>query len=269
MIITESFVWINFPKTASTFVRECLRELYTIPWWNLAKKRRFKGRWMKEIDVRNIRSKNPSRAGKPTPHGMLRQIPPEFSHLPVVTALRCPAERLVSLFNYGDWKKNEAIPFSLEEIKLHFPSFPNLSFEMFIEYLKFYYLNCKLIVGNNLVSIGPQSWDLLDFFYTETNHDPNILNFNSFKEIEALFSNVTILGSEKINKSLHHFLHEQQHYQRDIQFILDKKKVNVSSNICSYQNNDYQKKILNDEYLFDMIFRNNGKISMDFTSVRL
>ena len=108
MIITDSFVFLNYPKTGSTFVREALSELY---------KKKQKKRWpwsrnkryFEMYEAPDVREMSQQRYGNPNPHGTYWQIPERAQHLPVYSVFRDPFRRVPSLYHYADWKKQEAL----------------------------------------------------------------------------------------------------------------------------------------------------------------
>jgi hypothetical protein len=258
MIITESFVWINFPKTASTFVRECLRELYIIPWWNLAKKNRFKNRWMNELELPLIFAPDIPRYGIPTPHGVMRQIPSEFQELPVLSAVRDPVERLVSLYHYGDWKKQDALPKPLDEIRNQYPTFPEIDF---FDFYELYHKIKYIIVGNSIISIGPQSHSLLKFFCKESQILNNSkIHFKSWQEVSALFNTVNFISSTNISADLRAHLIKYNFDSKDINFIENKKRVNVSAQSKIKISSELKYKIYEQEWILDLINKKSGRV---------
>jgi hypothetical protein len=260
MIITESFVWINFPKTASTFARECLRELYRIPCWNLAKKKRFKGRWIKEINMPLIFAPDIPRFGKPTPHGVVRQIPDEYNKLKILSAVRDPVERLLSLYHYGDWKKNDALIDSIETINIRYPNFPDIQFEEFYEYL--YEKKRYVSVNNNKYAIGRQSYSLLNFFCNRENiEDNNKIKFDSWEKLAEIFNKVIFISAKNISQNLYNNLLKLGYSQKDLEFILKKDKINVSNKDYNIQlNNELKKNIYSSEWVLDTIHNSSGNI---------
>lgn len=260
MIITESFVWINFPKTASTFVRECLRELYTIPWWNLAKRKRFDGRWMREMEMPLIYAPDIARFGKPTPHGVVRQIPQEYIHLKMLSSVRDPVERLVSLYHYADWKKTDALNDSIDNLRARYPKFPDLKFD------EFYDLFCqkqkRFIVNKKSYLLGGQSYSLLNFFCNFQNiHNNQEIIFQSWGELAEIFNQVVFISSKNFSRQLFENILKFGYSQKDLNFILDKEMVNISKrNSEVIINNSLTQKIYASEWLLDMINNGSGQI---------
>jgi hypothetical protein len=228
MIITESFVWINYPKTASTFVRNALTELYEIKPLDFMKAWRFRSRFMKEVMCPELRPETGERHGTPTPHGTVSQIPLIHKRLPVVSAFRDPADRYISLYNFGDWKSPDVMPESIDKIKETFPSYPNLNLPEFIRYITFYYGQTRLKVGDQEWSIGAHSADFLRFFTKYDSADPTAIKYDSWKSLENEISAVKFLYCDNINQELYEWLSIQKFHRRDIEFIINKSRVNVS-----------------------------------------
>lgn len=229
MIITESFVWINYPKTASTFVREALKDVYACRSTDIAKKWRMRNRRMEEKLLPEMRPGSGERRGSPTPHGTVSQIPESFRHLPVVSSYRSPVGRYLSLYNYGDWKKPDQYPDAMENIKVHFSEFPNLGLNEFIRFVDRYYGNVTLHAGEDKVTIGPLSADFLRFFTLPSKSDVNCLAFDSWAQIERDLGKVTFLDSSNINQELTKWLLKFRFPKKDIRFLEEKAASNVSN----------------------------------------
>jgi len=229
MIITESFVWINNPQTASTFVRETLRQLYTIsPADSEEKRKRFQSRWIKEILCPERRPGAGKRTGQPTPHGTVSQIPIQCRHLPVASAIRDSVSRYLSLYNYRDWQKLDQLPAPIEVVLEHFPNFPNLGFEEFVEYSPKFYGTADLMVGDVCFRAGPLSMDFLRFFTVPQESNTAIISFKSWEDLISQIQKTKFLSTANVNKSLHDFLLEFGFHKDDLAFILNKPPSNVS-----------------------------------------
>ncbi|MFG0329501.1 MAG: hypothetical protein ACF8PN_06320 [Phycisphaerales bacterium] len=138
MIITPEFVLVNFPKTGSTFARVMLSEI---------DRRRDQGRiaglrrtlglgrpFYRELMLPNLRREG--RRRHRSQHGTVAQIPERYRDRPVVCVVRNPFDRYVSQFRFGHWKHRPSTP-QRDEIRDHFPAFPDLSFEQFLEFCEF------------------------------------------------------------------------------------------------------------------------------------
>lgn len=212
---------------------------------------------MKEIHVPNIRSKNPLRQGKPTPHGMVRQIPEEYKNLPVVSAIRAPLERMVSLYQYGDWKKQEAVPVPIHEIKLKFPRFPELNLLEFVDYLYFISKNCRLTIGDENVPLGTQSWAMIDFYYPHNFRGSGQFHFTDHSELWNIFNNIIFLDSSLINIELHNLLLKFGYHKNDLSFLVKKGKVNVSKKTTSDIDKYFIEKMNQSEWIVNHILKQN------------
>lgn len=228
MIITESFVWINYPKTGSTFVRECLRKLYQTPWIDLPKVLRMRGRFLEELKVPETRPGVGGREGKPTPHGRVSQIPTEHKNKPILSSIRGPVERLKSLYAYGDWRKLDQLPRVTSVILDKYPSFPNFDFTEFLAYRADLYQGSLITVGQASYNIGPQSADFLRFFSTLSPGLGENFNFRSWQDLRAQLGQTTFLHIDCLNQDLFNALISFGFKECDAGFVRDKPVVNKS-----------------------------------------
>lgn len=229
MIITESFIWINYPKTASSFVRDSLRELYEIRPRDFMKAWRFRSRSMREVLCPELRPGTGDRHGTPTPHGTVTQIPETERRLPIASAFRDPVERYISLYNYGDWKKPDQMPENIVEIRKTFPSYPDLGLADFIRYITFYYGRRKLKVGDMECSIGAHTADFLMFFTRKGSIRENVIEYDSWDSLQKEINAISFFNSENISHELHEWLSILKFHRKDIEFIMSKPRVNVSA----------------------------------------
>jgi hypothetical protein len=206
MIITDSFVFLNYPKTGSTFVREALSELY---------KKKQKKRWpwsqnkrcFKMYNAPNVRDVSPQRVGTPNPHGTYWQIPERARHLPVYSVFRDPFRRVASLYHYADWMREEALFDDLEVIQEKFPMFPKLDITEFLDYMRFF--------GH--------------FFLRDADKaDRKILGFLNRKELQSAMGNVNFLNNSNLNQELADMLVSHGFNENDVAFIRTRAKSNVS-----------------------------------------
>jgi len=269
MIITNSFVWINYPKTGSTFVREVLREIYSKieSDSNLANKkyipdfkyltnkieRKLKDfsiglkaeihlgnqhRWMFEVLHPELRPFTGDRFGRPTPHGTISQIPKKYCDLPVVSAIRDPVSRYISSYNYADWKKSDQLPDSIQSIQSIFPDFPNLDFQTFLIYLDRYYRIGKCVIGSDVFDVGPLSYDFLSFFTTNALSEDKNFYFNDWNDLNNITDKINFLKFSALNFDLYHLLLKIGFNQSEIPFILNKEPINQSSKECILNNSN-------------------------------
>lgn len=133
MILTDSFVMLNFPRTGSTFVRSVLRRLYG-PWWNViglhSTPRASSG--FRELMLPIDRTAKAERLGRVSQHGRWGQIPAQYRHLPVVSVIRHPLDHTVSHYWHDDWWRSP--PASEAALRHRYPLWPRLSFEEYLDF---------------------------------------------------------------------------------------------------------------------------------------
>jgi hypothetical protein len=236
VIVTESFVWINYPKSGSTFVRRVLRELYKSyaraekrgnTGFRLFRKRRPE-RFFEELRVPELRIRQDAgRAGAPTPHGTVSQIPEGFRHLPLVSSVREPVDRLKSAFIYGDWKREDVLFAPIEVLRARYPAFPGLSFFEFVE-MAFVFNAFELHVGTKVHRIGPLSADLLKFYLRRPLGLSGDAAFSSWADLESELAPVTFLRQDHLSDDLADALVRFGHRREDVDFIRQKPKANTA-----------------------------------------
>jgi len=189
---------------------------------------RFRSRFMKEVLCPELRPGTGDRYGTPTPHGTVSQVPLIYQRLPIVSAIRDPMERYISLYNFGDWKHPDLMLENIEGIRKIFPYYPDLGLADFIRYITFYYGQTRLEVGDGKWSIGVHSADFLRFFTRHGSTDETTIRFDSWKSLENEINAVKFFYCDNINQELYEWLSIQEFHRRDIEFIINKSRVNVS-----------------------------------------
>ncbi len=172
MIITDDFVYIVYPKTASAFTREALDELHyqnnrAIKWFNTTFFKYYYSKHYERKTVPKIEVHN--RKGKPTEHGLYIQIPKEHQSKKIFTVTRNPFDRLVSLYTYGDWQKTNELLVN-DFVIQHFPNYPDLTFE---EYVRSLYTINPLVndpIFDLKVDIGPLTIQFILFYFKNPYH---------------------------------------------------------------------------------------------------
>jgi len=232
MIITESFVWINYPKTASTFVRESLCHLYKTNHQGFHRRLWPSRRWMREFRCPNVRSEHFAHRGKSSPHGLRRQLPDRYRNLPVVSAVRDPVDRLLSLYHYGHWKQMGGRASSLEQIKQAFPLFPDITLEDFLVYRRQFGRSKKLLLGDEEIPLGSQSHDLLRFFADEHHFFNHAVYFESWGKLAQSLGAVRFLKTSSINSDLYQLLVEYGFPPAQVEFIKSKAQGQCLDTSC-------------------------------------
>lgn len=230
MLVTDKFVMLNLPKTGSTFSRQALRRIH------------FGGRLkqaairfglhdagMEELMMKQFYftdlDAGANRVARQ--HGCYCQIPAQHREKTIFSCVRDPFRRLVSLYEYAAWK-HQVFP-SREIVTDRFAHFPDLSFEEFFD------LECRIGPTYSQpegvqVEIGPLTTQFIRFFA----RDPvkTILSLREDTDLKAdydtHFPAITFLHTENLNQELAAFLGDIGYTPRQLAFLQDARKTNVS-----------------------------------------
>lgn len=233
MLITDQFILLNLPKTASTFARKVIKKAYRKRIDNWPRKLMIRlgfGLPYRELMLPNI--KVPFRSGKDQ-HGIFDQIPDKYleSDRDIVSIIRNPFEAYISRFTYGSWKKFK--PENMEVITDHFPEFPDLTFKRYIEYNNFINRSYRLRENeiNTDVTLGTLSVQYIQMFcrnYRKVLAEID-KEFKSKPLYRQHFPDITFLKTETINDDLYRYLLNQGFQSEEVEFIKKEQKVKVSS----------------------------------------
>jgi hypothetical protein len=235
MIITKNLVVLNLPKTGSSFARRVIKDIFL--------KRKNKNILtrvlckfnLKSIGFQEIKTEHPTVHNFKDYHGCFDQIPHIDKNKTILSIVRDPYLRLESLYKFRWWVKNP--PLEPEVIKTHFPTFPNLTFEQFLE--------LQILVNGSLkkkykidekLKIGNQSIQFIRFFFK--NHENVLAELNTEYFVNGSYKqdlcDVNLIRNENLNEELVSFLSKNGFLKEEINFILNHEKVNVTeSNIES------------------------------------
>jgi len=220
MIITESFVMLNYPKTGSSFARKVIKELY-----QRYPRRFFKRRFIKELMLPNIRE-----AGNAPPdqHGTYSQIPREYRDREIVTVVRNPFDRFLSGYEFRHWAHYPPLP--MDVIRMHFPQFPKLTIEQYIA------MN-QMVIGLNAfldreprARIGEQTVQFIHLFFKNPRRVLAEIS-DEYMDSDRVFDDmaeITFLRQERLNEELAAFLRRKGFTRRESAFIESHEPVNVT-----------------------------------------
>jgi hypothetical protein len=159
---------------------------------------------------------------KKSQHGGYRQIPHEHKHKPIVTVVRNPLQRYISEYLYGWWKSHpEAFR---AEIGEKFFRFPDLSFA---EYFDMISMSAANETGRDF---GYETNRFVKFYFK----DPEAVlaklddGYIRSKKFKRDLPEITFLHQEDLNNELHSFLLGFGYPEKDINFIRDAEKINVT-----------------------------------------
>lgn len=263
MIIAKKFVFINFPKTGSTFVRKNLKKLKetshsTKKWGKIPFFDKFLFEDFRFLNMPNIRAFGiQSRWMKPTEHGLRIQIPQKYNTKEIVSIKRNPFELAISLYEFRDWVKTFS-PIG-ESLKTDFPPFPNISFKEFLEFReKYSYYKNHPEIKNFPSQVGVISMNFICFF-AKSNPFQLINTWNEggedifIKEVKE----VVFLENSNLNLELYQYLQKCGYPESQISFIIDAKKENTThknKKTSEYFDNELAEEFIKKEYLLFKIF---------------
>ncbi len=99
MIITDKHIFLNFPKTGSTFIREVLKQIYK--WRNQNQKsktvNKIKGR---DLYIEEFLMPHYNLPEYKDQHGAWDQIPLKHKNKHVISVARNPVDRFISLYRF-------------------------------------------------------------------------------------------------------------------------------------------------------------------------
>ena len=225
MLVSKDFIFLNFPKTGSSFVRASLKELNE----ELSMYEKFFARKrIVEVLLPSVRIRNRNHSKKDA-HVIYYQLKEAQRRKHVYSVIRNPIHRMISYYEYGFWKGEGDLPIKMEELKEMYAEFPNISFS---EYL--HLMNSKKVLSSlfplidfNECELGFQSLFFLLFFLK----DPSLFFKNadfSINLIRRSLGNVEFLYSEDLNNGLLETLSNHGYKKEKIEFIRMARRVNVS-----------------------------------------
>jgi Sulfotransferase domain len=230
MIITPKFVVLNFPKTGSTFVRTVLKEIEQKQsrslFERLAYATRLKQQPFQELKCPNLKeTRVPSQRHIFDQHGTYEQVPLKYRDLPVVSVARNPFDGYVSRFEFRYWARYPvADPVRIRNM---FPKFPDLSFAEFLDLGDYETANHRIPDIKPKTELGSQTVLFIQMFFrnprrTLTRIDEEFIDSGAYKqEIPKLH----LLRTESLNQDLYDYLITMGYPSRDIEFIINRKKI--------------------------------------------
>lgn len=252
MLVTNKFVMLNFPKTGSSFARKVIKKVYANTQTELSKS----GLKCEELILPNTRNKVSQ--NKSDHHGTYSQIPPSYMDREIVSILRNPLDRFLSIYKYGAWKHSPPLPKDL--LRKLFPNFPELYIDEFIE-MQNESIKHRLGFDIKKNEIGIQSVQLIQMFF----RNPDLTLKNIFsglysrEEVEAGIGEIKFLSQENLREDLLYLLIKCGFKDDELAFIQLEKASNISDytiNDKSILLTDKLKMYLEDkEWLYNLVFK--------------
>lgn len=261
MIITDKFVMLNLPKTGSSFARHAIKKLYekydAFP-YNVLKK--IKGIEIPELfelmfpilDTQN-------NIGFKTQHGTYQQIPHEFRNKKIITITRNPFDRYVSAYLFRWWVDHPYA--SVARIKDKWPHYPDLSFEEYYQMIHVFGRADRLKQIVPRMDLGISTIQFIQFYFYDPRSVLALMDEEYILKKKYLndMPEICFLHQENLNAELTNFLLSMGFSNKQVQFIKDEKKINVTSrsqeqkNYSKFYNQNLIKKIQErDKLLFDI-----------------
>ena len=235
MLICDKFVVLNMPKTGSTFVRTIIAEI---------DRKRDLNSDLDRPSFQELMMPNSYFPGQPLDqHGSYRQIPESHKAKVLVSVARNPYDKYASEYEFNFWVKHP--PFPAESLSVHFPQFPNISFE---DFLRMHYLSSeKIIPCGNPLGIGKQTIQFIRMYYKDPLAalkllTPDYVDFSDrYKEDMA---NIVFLRQDHLNDDLADFLFRMGYTKEEADFCRSYRRVNVTHNHLGDRNKLWTPKTL-------------------------
>jgi len=265
VLITDHFVVLNLPKTGSTFVRRMLKTIH---------KRRMKRRdpitkmrqlvglqrkpLLKELILANVKRKRQEMP--PNQHGAYEQIPLIYRDRPVVSVVRNPYDRLLSLYEFRGWMKRPPLP--ADVLNKHFPNFPELSLDDFCRLEDLALATTRIPHITLKAAVGKQTVQFIQMFFKRPDDvlrrlDESYMNSERFVEDIA---DIVFLTTERLNQDLAGFLERHGFAAEDVAFVRQHEKIHVTKNRSASRDLLWTPKALRyvaekERFLFKMLSR--------------
>ena len=233
MLITDRFVLLNLPKTGSTFARTVIKEIYlqriedrTIMQKALQMTGIAARPFIQELYLANIQFQ-----GEPQPpsqHGTYIQIPEQYRDRPVVSIVRNPYSRFMSIYDFKYWKGHP--PISRQLIEDNFPNYPKLSIDEFVLLSQLTVIHGRLAGERPKCTVGNQTVQFIQMFFKDPKEVLRNLSDEYLDSDEALhdIADIHFLRQEFLYDDLAEYLLLHGFSQGEIQYMRGKKMVHVT-----------------------------------------
>ncbi|WP_435134203.1 hypothetical protein [Formosa sp. A9] len=250
MIVTKDFVLLNYPKTGSSYMRECIKQLYKED--SLFNSIFYKQEVFKELYFPKIYG-NPSSNYKDQ-HGIAKQIPKMYQDRPILTVVRNPLERITSSYYFGWWKRNPVGEIS--SIEKEYPDYPNIDLLTYAKLLN----NPKLTPSNLLPqyadTLGYSTRLFLIFYSEDPEHSAQRLISGQTEDLLGVIKpNIHFLKQEHLQEDLTQYI--KTHTSRDhkvLSSVPEKNKGNYNKK--AYDNDFVEYMLSMDKYLINTFYKN-------------
>lgn len=238
MIVTKEFILLNFPKTGSTYVRECIRQLYLKDTYL---NRIFKS---KEIysELRMPKIYGNTNKSYIDQHGVYSQIPKPFLNRPIVSVIRNPLQRVISSFHFEWWKANPL--YDSNAVKNKYPDYPNLDLITFAKFLNDAELAPENFLKPYADVLGYNTRLFLIFYCEQPSEAAKKLCEGKYDLFDVIAQDIHFLKQENLLMDLKYFLANQT--DKNVDKIVDVEKKNTG---------DYKEPLELDQEFRDYIYK--------------
>jgi hypothetical protein len=193
MLLTPDFVFLNNPRTGTTFARKAIKAAYA----SISPDGMPFGAGAVEELLLPI-DRGLGREGRDH-HGTYSQIPETHRGLPVVSAVRNPFTLLVSVYELRLWA---SAPLPRGVTRADYPMFPNLTFDEFLQ-LQQLKVSQRWALPINSRGVGPLSAHFLQMFARRpTAAIDDVRRAAPERRIEAHIPEIVFLRQERLREEL-------------------------------------------------------------------
>jgi hypothetical protein len=212
MLLTDKFVFVHLPKTGGTFVKRTMAQVYGIKHRRTAWDRLM-------LKLRGV----PFEVGGK--HDPCSAIPPAYRHLPIVSSYRNPYALVVSHYRFAWWRRRFEAEYAAAIAK-RFPSWPDLSFEEFLEMSQAFFERPVPADSPRADEIGFLSRRWFRFFLKDPSRTPAVDDvYLRERQFERDAHPVRFLRTENLNRDLHACLLDLGYPKERIECVLTAEKV--------------------------------------------
>ena len=221
MILTKDFVVINYPKTGSTYMRECIKRIYC--------ESTFLNRLLHKDDVfEELHLPKVYGIKADTykdQHGVVSQIPEKYKEHPVVTVIRNPFNRTISSYHYEWWKRHPM--YELSKIESIYPTYPDINLMEFAQMLNHPELTPDNLLQRFADQLGYNTRLFLIFYSNNPEASAEKLISTRCSIMDVIRPNIHFMKQESLEKDLTTYI--EKYTSKDASLIADVAEQNTGN----------------------------------------